>query len=86
VGAGAYYVGVTGSGTSTSRGLTASDVAFAADAGLGVAVPLSERIEAVVEAHAVVANPGIAIRFFDVDAAKIGRPSVLATLTVAGWI
>jgi hypothetical protein len=85
-GAGAYYVGVDGTGTATSRGQHASGVAFALDAGLGGAVPLSSRFEAIVEVHAILAMPGLAVRFLDTDAAKIGRPSILATLTIAGWI
>jgi hypothetical protein len=86
LGAGAYYVGVDGTGTATSRGQHAGIVAFALDAGAGAAIPLTARLEAIVEAHAVLAEPGIAIRFFDIDAAKIGRPSILATVTIAGWI
>jgi len=26
------------------------------------------------------------VRFLEDDAARVGRPSVLATLTVAGWL
>jgi hypothetical protein len=39
-----------------------------------------------VEAEALVVDPGIAVRFLDQDAAKIGRPSVLGTMTLGGWL
>jgi hypothetical protein len=67
-------------------GQRATAVAVALDAGAGAAIPQSSRNEAVVEGHAIVTEPGIAVRFFDIDAARIGRPSILGTITVAGWI
>ncbi|MCL2447613.1 MAG: hypothetical protein FWD17_01560 [Polyangiaceae bacterium] len=85
-GAGVYYAGADGTGTATSHGEHASALALALDAGLGGAVPLLPRLDAVVEAHAIVATPGLAVRFVDTDVARIGRPSILLTLTIAGWI
>jgi hypothetical protein len=61
-------------------------VAFALETGLGLSLPVAPHLEVVVEAAALIADPGIAVRFLDVDAAKIGRPSVLGTVTLAGWL
>jgi len=86
LGAGTYYVGVVGSGVAPDRGERSSAFAFAFDAGLGVASPLGSHFEVLLEAQAVVADPGLAVRFVGVDTARVGRPSVLGTLTLAGWI
>jgi hypothetical protein len=86
VGAGAYFVGVNGSGVSPHPGEHSSEFAFALDAGIGDAIPIGSRFEVVLEAHALVASPGIAIRFLDTDAARIGRPTLMATITLAGRI
>ncbi|MDP9150396.1 MAG: hypothetical protein M3O36_10715 [Myxococcota bacterium] len=84
VGAGAYYAGIEGNAAPPYVGLRKSQVAFAADAGLGAAVPVARSLELVVEAHTLLAEPAIGIRFLRVDTADIGRPSVLGTLTLAG--
>jgi hypothetical protein len=86
LGAGTYYVGVNGIGVSPYRGAHSSEFALALDAGVGVATVIASNLEAVVEVHALVTDPGLAVRFVDVDAAKIGRPSLLVTFTVAGAI
>jgi hypothetical protein len=86
LGTGTYYVGVTGSGTPPERGERSTAFSFAFDAGLGVAASIGSHFEVLLEAQAVVAEPGIGIRFVGVESARIGRPSVLGTLTIAGWI
>jgi hypothetical protein len=88
VGAGAYYVGVNGGADPASpyQGKRSATVAFALEAGVGVSVPIASRVEVVIEADALIADPGIAVRFLELDAAKIGRPSVLGTMTLAGWL
>lgn len=86
VGAGAYSAVVEGSAAPPYLGLHASQVAFALDGGLGAAIPLARHLELIVEGHALVTAPGIAIRLLTVDAADVGRPSVLGTLTLGGWI
>jgi hypothetical protein len=88
VGAGAYYVGVNGSADPALPypAKHTTTVSFALEAGLGVAVPIASRLEVVVEAEALFVDPGIAVRFLDQDAAKIGRPSVLGTMTLGGWL
>ena len=57
---------------------------FAADAGVGIAVRVAAHWEAQLEAHALVAAPRPAVRFFDVDSARVGQPTLLAILTLAG--
>ncbi len=86
IGAGTYYVGVNGSGAGPYQGVRNTEISFALDGGLGIASLLGPHLEVVIEAHALLAEPGIAVRFVDFDAARIGRPSILGTLTLAGWI
>ncbi|MBV9947796.1 MAG: hypothetical protein JOZ69_13155 [Myxococcales bacterium] len=86
LGAGAYYVAVTGSGDDARPGVHNTDLALALDGGLGVLLPIGPRIDLAVEAHALLALPGIAVRFVDQDAARIGRPSLLGAVSLAGWI
>jgi hypothetical protein len=86
LGAGVYYAGVAGSGDPPLSSERNSEVTFALDGGIGVAVALGPHFEAALEAHALVTAPGIAIRFLDADVARIGRPSVLGTFSLAGWI
>ncbi|MDP9034938.1 MAG: hypothetical protein M3O50_09025 [Myxococcota bacterium] len=84
VGAGAYYVGIEGMATAPYVGLRKNEVAVVVDVGLGAAVPVARSLEVVIETHALLAEPAIGIRFLDIDAANIGRPSVLGTLTLSG--
>jgi hypothetical protein len=86
LGAGGYYVGVNGTGGAGYPGRQTSALTFAADGAVGVAIPVAPHLEIVLEAHAIVTVPGVAIRFMDAQAATLGRPSVLGTLTLAGWI
>jgi hypothetical protein len=86
LGIGTYYVAVDGNGAPPHQGERSSTFAAAFDAGLGMAVPLATHFEAVLEAHALASVPGIAVRFLDTDAARVGRPTVLATLTLGAWL
>jgi hypothetical protein len=86
LGGGVYYVGVTGSSDQPYSSERNSELTFALDGGLGLTAPLGSHFDVALEAHALVTAPGIAIRFLDADVARIGRPSVLGTLTLAGWI
>jgi hypothetical protein len=59
----------------------------AADAGVGVRVPLRpRRFEIGVEVHALVADPYPVVKFFDAELARAGRPSVLGSVTILGGI
>jgi hypothetical protein len=86
IGAGAYYAGVTGSGAPSYEGRSGDALALALDGSVGLATSLPSNVELSLEVHALVTEPGIAVRFIDVDAARLGRPSLLLTFTVAGWI
>jgi hypothetical protein len=86
LGIGTYYVAVDGNGAPPHQGERSSTFAGAFDAGLGVTVPLATHFEAVLEAHALASVPGIAVRFLDADTARVGRPTVLATLTLGAWL
>jgi hypothetical protein len=55
----------------------------AGDVGAGVALRLAAHWEVLVEAHALVAAPRPAVRFFDVEAARADQPTLLLVLTLA---
>jgi hypothetical protein len=86
IGAGGYYVGVTGSDDPPHLGAHNVDLALAFDGGAGVLLPVGPHVEIGMEAHALVTAPGIAVRFIDRDVARIGRPSLLGAISLAGWI
>ncbi len=86
LGAGVYYVGVTGSGIAPYQGESGQAIAFALDGGIGLSTSILPTLELSLEAHVVIAEPGVAVRFIDEDAARVGQPAVLMTLTLADWI
>jgi hypothetical protein len=47
-------------------------------------VRAASALDLAIDVQAFVTAPGLAVRFLDEDAARIGRPSVLASITVAG--
>ncbi len=86
LGLGVYAVAVTGDAVPPRTGTQSSSLSGAFTGGLGVALPLGGHVEVVLEAHVIVAVPGIAVRFIDSDAARLGGPSLLGTLTLAAWM
>lgn len=86
LGAGTYYVATNGNGVAPYPSKESNGFAAAFDAGIGVGTPIGAHFELLLELHAIVTAPGVAIRFLDSDAARIGRPSLLSTISLAGWI
>jgi hypothetical protein len=86
LGAGIYYVGVTGTGTPPYQGESGEAIAFAVDGGIGLCTSITPSLDLSLEAHVVVAQPGVAVRFVDEEAARVGQPALLVTLTLADWI
>ena len=86
IGAGTYYVGVSGDGVAPNPGQHDGGFALALDTGLGAGLPVGGHLEVVIEAHAIVTEPGFTIAFPDRNAPKLGRPSLFGTITLAGWI
>jgi hypothetical protein len=86
LGAGVYYVGVSGTGNPPYQGLSGNALALAMDAGIGVSTSVTQSVDLTLEAHVVVAEPGMAVRFIDEDIARVGQPTILVTLTLADWI
>lgn len=86
VGAGAFYLGVTGTGVAPYQSQTGHALALAIDGAAGIASSVAPTIDLSLEVHVILTEPGIAVRLVDDDAAHIGRPSLLVTLTMAEWI
>lgn len=84
LGAGAYHLGVRGSGVAPYRGTSADAWAAAIDGGGGARVQVVGHVALALELHALVTYPYRMVRIADVDAGRIGRPSVLGSLTMVG--
>jgi hypothetical protein len=85
-GLGVYYVGADGIGVPPYAGTHESSFAFALAAGIGVVAHVASSLDLALDLQAFVTAPGLAVRLLGDDAARIGRPSVLAAFTVAGWL
>jgi hypothetical protein len=87
LGAGILYLSAEGHETAPYIGGSASRVSAAADAGIGLRVPIRpRRVELGVELHALLAEPYPIVRFFQTEVARAGRPSLLASVTLLGGI
>ncbi|WP_437290840.1 hypothetical protein [Sorangium sp. So ce406] len=86
VGLGALHVAVDGEASWPYRGGHSARWAFAADAGAGVELGITRRLDVVVEAHALVAHPYPVVRFAETEAASGARPALLGSLSLVGWL
>jgi hypothetical protein len=85
-GAGFYTAAVSGTASPPYGARDARDLAFALDAGIGVAPWITSSLSIGLETHMMCALPPMAVRFIDTDAAQLGPPMLLVTLSFAGWI
>ena len=87
IGAGFLRVSAEGHETAPYIGGNAWHLSAAGDAGVGLRIPLRQRrVEMGVEIHALVAEPYPVVRFFQMEVARAGRPSLLASVTLLGGI
>jgi hypothetical protein len=87
VGVGVLYLTGEGHETPPYIGGNAWRISAAADAGVGLRLPLRpRRVELGFEFHALVAEPYPVVRFFNMEVARAGRPSLLASVTLLGGI
>jgi hypothetical protein len=87
LGAGMLRVSAEGHTTAPYIGGNAWRMSAAADAGVGLRLPLRQRrVELGVEFHALLAEPYPVVRFFQTEVARAGRPSLLASVTLLGGI
>ncbi|MGK3982310.1 hypothetical protein WME99_04700 [Sorangium sp. So ce136] len=85
-GLGVLHVSVDGEASWPYRGVHSARWAFAADAGAGVELGITRRLDVVAEAHALVAHPYPVVRFVETEAARGARPALLGTLSLVGWL
>ena len=86
LGAGAFHTAVSGDAVLPYQGLHATQWSFAADAGLGLAFHFASRLELSLEGHALLAVPEPIVRFVSEDGAHVGRPGVIGSLSLLGWL
>ena len=82
LGLGTMRVKVEGQGVFPYRGSSDDRWVTIADVGAGVLAGLGGRLALALEAHAMLAIPYPMVRFVDLEAATIGRPALLASLTL----
>jgi hypothetical protein len=86
LGAGAYYFQIEGRSLQGVEQATASRWSAAVDAGAELAWRQRYRLELVFGAHALLAQPYPSVRFFDTQRATAGRPTVVFSAALAGWL
>jgi hypothetical protein len=86
-GAGAMRLNVDAQETTPIQGLGGTRWSAAGDLGLGVRIPVSRhRFEIGLEAHALLAQPYPTVVYMGQELGRVGRPTVLVTLTLLGGV
>jgi len=82
LGLGVEHVDVDGEATWPYRGIHSSAWTFALDGGVGVTLKMSSRLALVTEGHAEFSAPYPMLRFAGENSAKIGQPTLVASLAL----
>ena len=85
LGAGALRVQSDGEAVAPYQGNRNDRWAAVADGGVGLLAALGDELSVSLEAHLFLASPYPVVRFVDMNAATIGRPALMATLTLVAW-
>lgn len=86
LGAGALHVHSEGEGIWPYAGRAQTRWAGALDAGVGLLTSIEMHASLAVDVRAVVAFPHPVVRFYDVEAATLAFPAVVASLTMVTWL
>jgi len=86
LGAGALYVHSDSDGIWPYAGRAQTRWAGALDAGVGLLASLEMHASLAVDVRAVVAFPHPVVRFYDIEAATLAFPAVVASLTMVTWL
>jgi hypothetical protein len=86
LGGGAFYIDSEGNGILPFQGLRQARWMGALDAGLGISAGLGSTVSLAFEVHGLLALPHPTVRFDEVEAATIGFPALLASLTMIAWL
>ena len=86
LGAGTFHTTVKGEADWPYQGVQTSEWAFAADAGIGLTLRLASRLELAGEGHGLWTAPEPIVRFVTQDGPHVGRPGVVGSLTLLGWL
>jgi hypothetical protein len=86
LGAGVLHVAVDGEASFPYQGTGSSAWSLALDAGVGVEVRAAPHFGVALETHAFVGQPTPVVRFLDEQTTLVGRPGLLGSLTLVGWL
>ena len=84
--AGALHTSADGQAAAPAQGHSVERWSFLLQASLGARLSLFDRYELALAAQAQVAEPYVAVYVVDTVAATVGRPDLLLTATVGGWL
>lgn len=85
-GAGALRTTADGSAVAPNQGRLVTRWSLLLDAALGAELRLDDHFFVVGAAHVQLAEPYLAVRLVDKDAATLGRPDLLLSLAVGAWL
>ena len=85
LGAGALYLESDGSGIWPYQGVRGAQWAAVTDLGIGALFGIGGQLALALELHALVAFPRPVVRFVEADVAIVGRPTLIAALTLVAW-
>jgi len=77
---------IRGEGIWPYQGREDAQWALALDAGLGLLLQVSHGVSFALEGHALVAVPHATVRFDKLEAARLGFPAVLGSLSMVAWL
>jgi len=84
--AGVLRTSVEGRPEASDVGHVVAQWSFLVDASAGGQLRLPDRFYLSAAAHAQLAQPYLAVRFFETPVATSGRPNLLLTLTIGAWL
>ena len=85
LGAGALYLESDGSGIWPYQGVRDAQWAAVTDLGIGALLGMGGQLALALELHALVAFPRPVVRFVEAEVATLGRPTLVAALTLVAW-
>lgn len=85
VGAGALYLESDGSGIWPYQGVRGAQWAAVTDLGIGAMFGIGGQLALTLELHALLAFPRPVVRFVEAEVATLGRPTLVAALTLVAW-
>lgn len=86
LGVGAFHTSVMGDAVWPYQGVRSSQWSLAGDAGAGLSWLFGKRLELAAEVHTLWLAPEPIVQFVADDGAHLGRPAMIGSLSLLGWL